>query len=435
MPKLKPAENGLLNKLDRLPASEKFFIKIEKAISSVSEFYGFEKIYTSPLDEQRFYKPLIKGGLFENWHPVFGKSRGGVDIFLRPSAALSLIRAYITHKMNDLPHPVKLFFTGESFFSLNRAASSLVARSELGLVMIGEEGPVAEAEIVQVFWRAVEKLGIKEGIEIRTNATGCLDCRVAFRSSFAGHFRSRIARLCKNCKRDFKKTPTEILLCQEEKCKIVGGGAPQVLDFLCETCKKHLRGFLEFLEEVKIPYFLDPKFFGDNPWFDTLIFEFVWKAKINDGEEKKGSQLVFAEGGRMSRAGTLMAGRKLDVAAVSVFFEVLGALLSSKAGGQEIGNEPKVFLTHLGDLAKRKGLSLLEELRQGGIDARESLGRDSIKSQLNLAEKMGAPLALILGQKEVLDNTVIVREVQSGIQETIPQEKLIEFLKKRLKRP
>jgi len=108
-------------------------------------------------------------------------------------------------------------------------------------------------------------------------------------------------------------------------------------------------------------------------------------------------------------------------------------VFSRKAGhpGQE---EFKIFLVHLGELAKRKGLALLEGLRAAGVEARESLGRDSIKSQLKVAEKSGAVIALILGQKEALDNTIIVREIQSGIQETIPQEKLVEFLKKRLKK-
>ena len=158
--KFKPAENELINKLDRLPGAEKVFTKIEKAISSISEFYGFDKIYTPLVDEPRFYNPLIKGRIFENWHPVFGKSRGGVDIFLRPSVALSLVRAHITHKMNDLPHPVKFFFTGESILSFGREASSLVARSELGLVMMGEEGPVAEAEGRQGGARVVGGVGV-----------------------------------------------------------------------------------------------------------------------------------------------------------------------------------------------------------------------------------------------------------------------------------
>lgn len=434
MSRQKQTENELVNKLDRLPREEELFAKVEKAASSIAEFYGFQKIYTPLIDDPRFYTPLIKSGFFKDFSPVFGKSKNGIDVFLRPSVALSLVRAYITHKMNDWPQPVKLFFTGDGVLVASRSSSYFLARSEVGLAMIGEEGPVAEAEIAQVIWKAVEKLGFKsDEIEIRTNATGCSECAGSFRSALSSHFRSRLSRFCKNCKKNLKKTPTKILRCEEEKCLIVSGGAPQALDFLCESCKKHLKGFLEFLDEVKIPYFLDSKFFKDDSRYGALIFDFVWKKKGTDGE-KKIDYLVFSEGGRMTRAATAMAGKKIDVAAGSIFLDGIMEVFSRKIAGQGEGREPKVFLTHLGELGRRKGLALLEELRAGGIDAKESLGRDSIKSQLKMAEKSGALLALILGQKEALDNTVIVREVQSGIQETIPQEKLIEFLKRKLKK-
>ena len=434
MPRQKPAENELLNKLDRLPRQEELFVKVEKAVGAVAEFYGFVKIYTPLVDDPRFYMPLIKNGFFRDSSPVFGKSKSGIDIFLRPSVALSLVRAYLTHKMNDWPQPVKLFFTGDGILAVSRSSSTFLARSEVGLAMIGEEGPVAEAEIVQVIWKAAEKFGFKnDEIEIRVNATGCSDCAGSFRSALASHFRSRAPRFCKNCKKNLKKTPTKILKCEEEKCLIVSAGAPQALDFLCESCKKHLKGFLEFLDEVKIPYFLDSKFFKDDSRYGSLIFDFVWKKKVTDGE-KKIDYLVFSEGGRMTRAATVMAGKKIDVAAGSLFLDGITEVFSRKIAGHGEDREPKVFLTHLGELAKRKGLALLEELRVGGIEAKESLGRDSIKSQLKVAEKSGATLALILGQKEALDNTIIVREVQSGIQETIPQEKLIEFLKQKLKK-
>ena len=432
MARHKQTENEFLNKLDRLPPEEELFLKVEKALSPIAEFYGFQKIYTPLVDDQRFYLPLIKNGFFRNAAPIFCRSKSGAAIFLRPSVALSLVRAYITHKMNEWPQPVKMFFTGDSIFSAGRRSPSLTARSELGLVMVGEESVVAETEIVQVIWRAAEKLGLKnEEVEVRINATGCAECRSAFRTSFTSHFRSRSSRLCKNCKKDLKKIPVKLLLCEDEKCRIVQNVAPQVLDFLCETCKKHLKGLLEFLDELKIPYFLDPRFFKEESLYNLLIFEFAWKRKLEPGT--KAEYIIFSEGGRLSRAATFMAGKKLDVAAGSLFLGRVASVFSRKAGhpGQE---EFKIFLVHLGELAKRKGLALLEGLRAAGVEARESLGRDSIKSQLKVAEKSGAVIALILGQKEALDNTIIVREIQSGIQETIPQEKLVEFLKKRLKK-
>lgn len=433
MPRQKQTENELLKKLDRLPERERLFQKAEKSMAAVAEFYGFEKIHTPSLEDGRFLVPLAGVGVWKGKVLASCRTKSGEEILLRPSGALSVVRAYGLHKMNDWPHPVKLFFAGDSFLISSKSEYKIFARSEIGLVMIGEEGPVAEAEIVQVIWKALDKLGVKmDKVELRLNSTGCADCKGSFRSAFASYFRSRAGRLCKNCKRNFKRVPTKILSCEDEKCRVVSANSPQVLDFLCEGCKKHLKGFLEFMDEVKIPYFLDARLFRDDSWFNALIFEFAAEVgeRAEDGSVRK---FTFVEGGRMSRSAGLAAGKKLDVVSGSILFEELETLLGRTGGGQD-SSAPKIFLTHLGELAKRRGLSLLEDLRAAGVEARESLGRDSIKSQLKIAEKMGAVIALILGQKEALDNTIIVREIQSGIQETVPQDKLIEFLKKKLKK-
>ena len=134
------------------------------------------------------------------------------------------------------------------------------------------------------------------------------------------------------------------------------------------------------------------------------------------------------------RAGEAAYGKRLDVVGGSVFMDRVEQILVDKgklgAGAKKID----VFFAHLSDAAKKKSLPLLEELRQGGVSVEESLGKDSIRSQLKIAERVSAKIALILGQKEALDSTIIVREMESGIQETISQEKLIEFLKRKLKR-
>ncbi len=475
MPKIKSSPNEYLAEFDRMPQEERQIGRIRKSLEALAEFYGFEKISTSIVENYRVFLPLLRAGVLGENLPVFGKTKVGAEIFLRPAGVLGVLRSYMSQKMNDLPHPLRFSFEGERYSLASHGhGSKIYSRPEWGIMMIGEEGPIAEAEIIQVIWKAIHESGLDLGeLALRVNATGCSVCRSSFRSSLNSYFRTRSGRMCKNCRRLSKRNPTKILLCEEEKCKVLFSHAPQVLDFLCEACKKHLRGFLEFLDEVGIAYFLDPKLFKDGSWFNTLIFEAVVRPKAAapvEGEviastpqfipppsriphglaagtegnlqsfprgaepHEKAGGFILAEGGRVSHAAEIMVGRRLDVASASFFFDTWVLMLASArnlVGKEE--ERPKVFLTQLGELAKRKSLVLLETLRKGGVGVRESLGRDSIKSQLTVAGRVGAEIALILGQKEALDNTIIVREVSSGIQETIPQDKLIEFLKKKLK--
>lgn len=443
MPRQKIAASDLVSNLDRLPEQERFYYGIEETFRSLASFYGFETIYTPPIEDARLFLPLFRAGFFEERPPVICKTSGGADFLLRPSGILGIFRAYGAHKMNDLPHPIKLLFEGESFYASPAKHSGNPVRSvaELGLCMIGEEGPIAEAEIVQVIWKTLEKQGIDHGtLELRVNATGCQECRQSFRSPFVAYFRSRAYRLCKNCKRHLKKNPTKILSCREESCRGLIPNAPQVLDYLCEVCKKHLRGVLEFLDEAKIPYFLDHKFFKDGTLFGSLVFEIAFKAPILvveggvPGEQvQQKSAVVLAEGGRVSRAGELVAGKRLDVVAGTLLISAAEHVGRTPLLSEEL-QRPRVFLAQLGELAKKKSLGLIETLRLGGIQVHESLGRDSVKSQLKIAERLGTDVALIFGQKEALDDSIIVREIYSGIQETIPQEKLVDFLKRRLRK-
>ncbi len=429
MAKNKSTHLEFLGLFDRLPERERFFIQVEAELSKLSSFYGFEPIATSLVDDSKTQQPLEKAGFFFERSPITSRLPDGSELALRISGALSVVRAYTTHKMNDWPHPLKFHFKGDIFFTTaqNRNPQTFF---EQGLMMIGEEGPIVEAEIIQVLRKVLEKVGVDLAkAELKINAIGCEGCRVTFRSSLMSHIRNKVHRLCKNCKRSLKRSPTRILTCKEEQCRMIAANAPQVLDYLCEVCKKQLRGVLEFLDEAKIPYFLDSKFFREGSWYSSILFEIV-ETREHGGAQ---TRFVLAEGGRISKAAELLAGKRIDSACGILFADNVQKLLSGGVEGPQ-GEKPRVFLTQLGELAKRKSLGLIETLRAGGIPVQESLGRDSVKSQLKVAERVGAQIALILGQKEALDNTIIVREIESGIQETVPQEKLVDFLKRKFER-
>lgn len=446
-----------MNQLDRLPEVENTAELLRKSFLDLAAFYNFEKISTAIIEDPKVFAPLAKANMLTERPPLAVKTQSGAELMMRPAGALGVLRAYRTHKMNDMPHPIKLFFEGYAFHANSGRESGFQTKEEAGLVMIGEEGPIAEAQIMQVMIKALEGMGIdlKKTVLI-VNSPGCNQCFPHFRNALSSYFRSRAASLCKDSRRDLKMNPTAILSCKEEKCMTVAAHAPQILDFLCESCKKHLRGFFEFMDEMRIQYVVDPKRFRIGSWLTTLIFEFMAVPAHHKGEpveivvvegqedlpplpppprkQYTGPAITFAEGGRISRAGELLNGKRLDAATGSIFLDTVAQLLTRGFGTAPKPEQPKIFLAQLGELARRRSLAILEMLREAEIPVRESLGRDAIKSQLKVAEKVGAELALIVGQKEALDQTVIVREVDSSIQETVPQEKLIDFLRRRLKK-
>ncbi len=442
-------------KLDSLPQIEKKIEKTRKTLESISQFYGFKKIRLSPIENPRNFSALVKATPGLEKELVSLKNKNGDAFLVNPLPEMGLLRAYASHRMAEWPHPLKFFVDNNTASSHPRElflpdrADDLIHsdekntsknspgvfwRPQFYLGIFGENDPIAIAEVLQITYRSFEELGVANGLAVRINSTGCVECHPHFRSQIMSYLRSRVSRLCRNCKKNFKTNPEVIFSCQEEKCQALANNAPAVLDFLCESCKKYLRGLLEFLDESRITYFLDAKFFHGRPLYNNIIFQVIADV-LKGGEEKKEREpekAVLAEGGSLNRAAEIFIGKRLDMAGISIFLDAAEFFLFQQ--GLLSGDEgrPRVFLTQLGDLAKKKSLGLMETLRRGGIVVRESLGKDAIKSQLKVADHIGAEVALILGQKEALDGTIIVRDLDSSIQETVPQEKLVDFLRRKL---
>ncbi len=426
MSKQKNPANDFLIKRERVPQRERAFVDAKKHFASLASFYGFEMMHMASMEEYAPYVMLEKMGMLSERMPVLVKGPKGLQAMLRLSGALSLIRAYASARLNDLPHPLKLCFEGDIFYS-SPDSGEIQGYAEWGVGMFGEQGPVAEAQILQVIWQALKDSNMDEAsLLANINAVGCKDCRPSYRSNLNGYLRSRAYRFCKECKKHLKDTPTKIFACKEEQCRLLAADAPQVLDYLCEACKKHLRGILEFLDEARIPYVLEPRLFKDGRWFGSFVFEISEKLS----QEQAGAR-ILAEGGRMTKAAELVIGKPVEVVCGTIFLENIEEAMRKRVGG---ATHTQIFLVQLGELAKKKSLPFIEELRKSGFDVKESLGRDSVQAQLKMAETMGAEIAIILGQKEALEDTAIVREVSSGVQETVPHAKLIEFLRRKLKK-
>ena len=420
-------------------------MRLRGVFAELADFYGFEPMAGYIIEDIQTVLPLLKEKILEERMPLIGKTRNGQEFSLRVSGGISTLRRALDSGAGDSALSGKYSFGGQNIFLVREGLNRVECLEERGLLTVGEEGSIAEAEMIQVTWKSFEGMGLSLGaVELLLNANGCHQCRGQFRSAFNSYLRARWAKLCRKCHRFLKTASTRVLACGEEKCKGVSAQAPQVLDFLCEICKKHLRGLLEFLDEAHIPYSLDPRLFREGSWLDEFVFEAVLNRRVFEetGEDAEGyyplstteGNVLLAEGGRMSRVAEVLTGRRVESASFVLFLDTIGRILTKHGVLLSQESEPEVFLIQLGELAKRRSLTLMEMLRAHRILVREALGKDSIKSQLKLAERAGAAVALIMGQKEALDKTVIVRESSSGIQETVLQEKLAEFLKKRLKR-
>jgi histidyl-tRNA synthetase len=207
----------------------------------------------------------------------------------------------------------------------------------------------------------------------------------------------------------------------------VAAGAPQIIDNLCPECNGHFKSVLEFLDELEIPYVLNSNLVRGLDYYTRTVFE-IWA----EGDDNDSCQTALGGGGRYDGLIGLLGGDETPAVGFSFGVE----RVAEKVMKLNLDLEPKiskdVFLVQLGDLARRKVMKAFDKIIDTNISVGESVGRGSIKSQLRMANKVHAKLALIIGQKEALDNTVIVRDMKSGMQETVIMDDIVKEVRRML---
>ncbi|KKT86706.1 MAG: Histidine-tRNA ligase [Microgenomates group bacterium GW2011_GWA1_Microgenomates_45_10] len=412
---------------DILPADQKYWRCIQKKAEALVEYYGFERIETPVLEQTDLFVRTAGETSDIVMKEMYSlKTKGGDSLSLRPEGTAPVVRAYLENGMNVWPHPVKLYYV-ETFFRHDEPQYGRYRQQhQLGLETIGDASEAVDAELIFLAHKFVESLGIK-GYNIHVNSIGDQNCRPAYMKALRDYFRNHSKKLCVQCKVRIKENVLRILDCKEESCKETAKEAPQMVDFLDEACRLHFKHVLEFLDEAQVPYILNPFLVRGLDYYTRTVFELV-------PDEGTLPQLSLLGGGRYDKLVEQLGGVKTPAAGFAVGLErVILAMKEQNVHVPEVTIKPKVFLVQLGEAPKRKALTLFESFRKAGIEAKSSLGRDSIKSQLRIAHRLGVRFALIFGQKEALDGTIILREMDTGVQETILLDKIVEEVKKRLK--
>ncbi|MBI2042668.1 MAG: histidine--tRNA ligase [Candidatus Nealsonbacteria bacterium] len=415
---------------DILPPDQPYYQKLYSAAEGIVDFYGFKKIDTPILEDAELFSKGIGLSTDVVEKQMYAlRTRGGDFLALRPEFTAGIARAYIEHGMFNLPQPLKFYSIGPLFRSEKPQAGRYRQFHQFNLEMFGEQTPVADAQLIQIFYNILKELKFKN-LVVEVNSIGDSQCRPYYKKLLANYLKARESSLCADCRRRAKQNPLRVLDCKEEKCQPVKAQAPQIVDHLCEACKAHFKEVLEFLDELDLPYRLNPYLVRGLDYYTKTVFEIFQESESGE----KSAALVG--GGRYDALVKLLGGRDTPAcggaAGVERIVEHLRGAMKIEPGPQL--QSKGIFLAQLGGLAKRKSLKLFEELRKAKIPVAESFGRDSLKAQLRSADRFQVPYALIIGQKEALENTVIIRDMKTGKQDVVKLDKAVDELKKQLKK-
>lgn len=425
----KPKYQTLTGMHDILPEDYVYFNKVNKSVDSVARYYGFSRIETPVLEfAEVFSKGTGEGtDIVEKEMYVF-RTKGGDLVALRPEYTPVVMRSYLEHGMHNLPQPVKLWYSGPCFRHERPQAGRYRQFWQFGFEVLGEKNPSVDSQVIQMSYDVLKELGFKN-LTVEVNSIGDSECRSYFKKILTSYFKSRRASLCSDCQRRLKENPLRILDCKEEKCQRVRAGAPQIIDHLCENCHGHFKQVLEFLDELELPYTLNPYLVRGLDYYTKTVFEIV------DNSDDGKSQGTLMGGGRYDGLAKILGGRDTPACGVAGGVERIANLMKTRGKKPESQQEEaKIFLAQLGQMAKRKSLKLFEEFRAAKIPVAESFSKDSLKTQLRTADKMGIKWVLIFGQKEALEDFITLRDMETGAQKEIKLDKVVEEMKKKIKK-
>ena len=408
---------------DILPEEQKYYQKIYDVVSQAADFYGFGKIETPIVEDAELFSKGIglATDIVKKQMYVF-RTKSGDFLALRPEWTSPVVRAYIEQGMQSWQQPVKLWYFGPCYRYERPQAGRYRQFWQFGFEVLGDKSPVIDAQIIQIFYNILQGLKLKDLI-VEINSIGDSNCRPYYKKLLANYFKTRENSLCLDCQRRLRENVLRILDCKEEKCQPIKTEAPQILDHLCEECRSHFKEVLEFLDEIKMPYNLNPYLVRGLDYYTKTVFEIF-----------SGPENALAGGGRYDRLIKLLGGKDAPGCGAAAGVERIINLMKSSEISPLKESEVQLFLAQLGGLAKRKSLQLLEDFRKSKIKVAESFGRDSLKSQLNKANRLAVKYSLIIGQKEALDGTIIIRDMADGRQDTVKLEKVVGEMKKRFKK-
>ena len=411
---------------DVLPDQAKNWNKLEENAVSLFERYGYARIVTPTFE----HTELFKRGIGESTEIVQKEmytfeDKSGRSLTLRPEGTAPVVRAYLEHNLSSYPLPVKLYYIGSMFRYERPQAGRYREFWQVGVEAMGSEDPALDAEVILLLVHYLQDIGLKD-LTLYINSMGCGDCRPKFVSEIRKELGDYVDELCDDCRRRIEQNPLRVFDCKSKQCKSVLQKMPLISDYLCQSCADHFLVVKDFLKEVNISFEPNPYLVRGFDYYTKTTFEVV--------SGFLGAQNALGGGGRYDGLVQDFGGPPTAAIGFAIGVERVLLALSKERGEDKRPVRTKVFLAALGAESRPTAFGLLHKMRVEGISAdMDYLGR-SLKSQMKLADKRGAIFTLLLGSDELAKGVLVVRDMETGLQEEVSLDEFISSLKSKLQK-
>jgi histidyl-tRNA synthetase len=410
---------------DILPAETPLWQGLETTVREVLAAYGYSEIRFPIVERTVLFSRSIGEvtDIVEKEMYTF-IDRNGDSLTLRPEGTAGCVRACIEHGL--LHNQIQRLWYGGAMFRHERPQKGRYRQfHQIGVEAYGMEGPDIDAELILMTARIWDRLDIKD-VTLQINSLGSSDARATYRDRLVAYLRDHWDALDEDSRRRLHTNPLRILDTKNPAMQAVVTEAPQLQEYLDEESRVHLERLKELLDAAGVAYQVNPRLVRGLDYYCKTVFEWV--------THRLGAQGTVCAGGRYDGLVELLGGRPTPGVGFAMGLERLVAMLS-ESGYPGLDQMPHAYLVMVGEAAERNGLRLAETVRDqlSGLRLQVNCGGGGFKNQLKRADRSGALLALILGEDEVSASQVSIKPLrQEGGQVSLPQQRLVEFLRTNL---
>jgi histidyl-tRNA synthetase len=407
---------------DILPEDEPYWALVSSGMRRQARLANYGEIQTPTFEDTKVFARGVGAStdIVEKEMYTF-LDKGGDSMTLRPEATAGIVRAYLQRGMSSRPQPVKLYMMLNTFRYDRPQKGRFREFHQIDFEAIGEADPLIDAELVALQWRLYAELGL-ENLSLQVNSIGDNVCRPTYIAKLGEYFQQHIDGLCEDCQRRLETNPLRLLDEKRPECQAVLNGAPRSADHLCPECRGHFEAWLGYVESAGIPFAINPRLVRGLDYYTRSVWE-VWPPAA-------GAQSTLGGGGRYDGLAEQLGGRPTPGVGFASGVERIILELKDQGVSAPPIPAPIAFMVYLGEAAKRSAFELAETIRANGMAVDLSFRDRALAKQLTAAARSGARFALIVGDQELANKKVEIKDLQNpGPQMTLPRDGVIEFLR------
>ncbi|MCT1513477.1 histidine--tRNA ligase [Staphylococcus epidermidis] len=412
---------------DILPQDSAKWRYIENRLHTLMELYNYKEIRTPIFESTELFARGVGDSTDVVQKEMYTfKDKGDRSLTLRPEGTAAVVRSYIEHKMQGEPNqPIKLYYNGPMFRYERKQKGRYRQFNQFGVEAIGAENPSIDAEILAMVMHIYESFGLKH-LKLVINSIGDSESRKEYNEALVKHFEPVIDTFCSDCQSRLHTNPMRILDCKIDRDKEAVKNAPRITDYLNNDSKSYYEQVKLHLDNLNISYVEDPNLVRGLDYYTHTAFELMI-----DNPEYDGAITTLCGGGRYNGLLQLLDGPDETGIGFALSIERLLMALDEEGISLDVSEDFDLFVVTMGEDAYRYAVKLINDLRRNGIKVDKDYLNRKIKGQMKQADRLNAKYTVVIGDQELENNEIGVKNMISGESENVQLDELVNYFKSR----